>query len=332
MSVGIFERCAKGLWLIGIFADFRLFNIDKCFNLWYSGGMINERVVEKGRLSGRVQKYVNVEEHGEAYDRYADVVEVKYDGWWARCVFEEGEVRVYSRQGQLKYEGRSGLDCKYSGVIVGEYLVGTQRATSGEGGLGKVMVFDVLEIDLHNGTGIEREAYALPWNERRELLEEVEFEGSMFELVPTFPIEEAEEVWEREVEKGGGEGLIYKRSDEPYVGAVIYRKKQVFTMDYVVMGVEEGGGRNEGKLGALVCGLYVEGELVKKVRVGGGFTDAERQDIWDEDRKYIGRVIEVKGWQLFESGAMRHPNAVRGADGLLKWRDDKAPEECVWCR
>lgn len=273
-------------------------------------------------LTKRKQRYVNVESHSEALD--ADIVEVKYDGWWARCVITKGKLQIFSRQGQLKFEGEASLpDC----VLIGEYIVGTQRATAGEE-LGKVVVFDIIEIESHNLPATAVAHWS--WKNRRMTLEELDFTGTMFELIETFKPADADELWQSAVIEGGAEGLVYKRSYESYVDSTVYRKKRVFTMDYVVMDLQEGGGANEGRLGALICGLYVNGNLKRKLRVGGGFRDKEREAIWQAPEDYIGRVLEVKGWQLFDSGALRHPNACRGKGGRLRWREDKAPEDCTY--
>lgn len=82
-------------------------------------------------------------------------------------------------------------------------------------------------------------------------------------------------------------------------------------------------------MGKVEGSLYVNGVLKKITLIGGGFTDKERKDIWENFDKYRGRVLEVDGYQLFSSGALRHPNAVRECK-QLKWRDDKPTEECVW--
>ena len=79
---------------------------------------------------------------------------------------------------------------------------------------------------------------------------------------------------------------ICKRSDS------ILKVKVMSTCDIRVIGFEEGTGKYEGKLGALVvdykgfnCG------------VGSGFTDADRTYIWDNKEEYLGSIIEV---QYFE--------------------------------
>lgn len=269
----------------------------------------------------RVQKYVNVEDHQTPAQRGADIVEIKYDGWWARVMVNRGKALIYSRQGQLKAERDVQAD---DGTYVGEFLVGTQRAVQGaDGGTGVVKIFDCLKLgrnEIHN----------LSLHDRKLMADRSIYECSFMEMAPHFPIAESEQLWYDHVDQGDAEGLVWKNSMDRYIGSTVWRKKQVFTMDYVILGVEEGAGKRQGMAGALLAGLFENGELVQKVRIGGGFNNEEMIDMWLNFDKYRGRVLEVKGWHLFDSGALRHPNAVRGADGQIRWRDDKAPEECIW--
>lgn len=65
----------------------------------------------------------------------------------------------------------------------------------------------------------------------------------------------------------------------------------------------------EGKLG----GLIVDRDGVE-VRVGGGFSDAQREEYWVTPP--IGRLIEVEFHEVTPDGSLRHPRFVR-------FRDDK---------
>ncbi len=269
----------------------------------------------------RIQKYVNVEDHETAVARGADIVEIKYDGWWARVVVRSGVAQVFSRQGQLKAEKEvKALD----GVYIGEYLVGTQRAVEGaDGDTGVVKVFDCISVGC-------QDVYLNSCVDRKMMAEKCISGCSFLKMAEHYPADRSEALWDEYVENGDAEGLVWKNSKEAYIGSTVWRRKQVFTMDYVVIGVNEGGGRRKGMVGNLLCGLYEEGELVSKVKVGGGFTDIEGRYIFENFDEFKGRVLEVKGWHIFDSGSMRHPNAVRGVDSQIRWREDKRPEECVW--
>lgn len=68
----------------------------------------------------------------------------------------------------------------------------------------------------------------------------------------------------------------------------LLKVKTFYTMDLKIIGFEEGNGKNEGTLGSIVVDY-------KGNRVGvGGFTDALRTEIWNNQDKYLGRIAEVK--------------------------------------
>ena len=56
-----------------------------------------------------------------------------------------------------------------------------------------------------------------------------------------------------------------------------------------VVDILEGSGKYEDSMGALV--VQYKGSLVG---VGSGFTDDQRQAIWNEPGKYIGRKVEIE--------------------------------------
>jgi ATP-dependent DNA ligase len=275
------------------------------------------------RYAKRIQVYENFPDAADAArhgkQKYGfDMIQPKYDGWWACAQVLNGEARVYSRQGVLKATlpvDQSMVSC----VIVGEFLVGTQRSKS-DADFGKMIAFDVMEF---GGKDIRQEQYRSRF--RRLTHGALALCGYASWLHPSeeYHIRDHRIAWKWCVERDGAEGLIFRNSFHAYEDSVIGRVKQTFTMDYVVMDVLPGEGKHKGRMGALVCGLYEGRKLVEKVRVGGGWTDVERESIWKQPRTYIGRVLEVRGWQVFESGSMRHPNAVR-------FRDDKVAKDCVF--
>lgn len=95
--------------------------------------------------------------------------------------------------------------------------------------------------------------------------------------------------------EGGYEGIMIKDLNAPYENkrsSSWLKLKPVITLDLQVVGVEEGTGKNEGSLGAIVC----EGEYNDKnirVNVGSGFSDEERTNIWEHRDSVIGNIAEV---------------------------------------
>jgi DNA ligase-1 len=60
-----------------------------------------------------------------------------------------------------------------------------------------------------------------------------------------------------------------------------------------VTDVEEGTGRNVGRLGALVCSGQDDGKQIT-VNVGSGFSDDDRTEFWNSRSSLIGQVVEVR--------------------------------------
>jgi DNA ligase-1 len=60
-----------------------------------------------------------------------------------------------------------------------------------------------------------------------------------------------------------------------------------------VVGVEEGTGRNIGKLGALICEGEDDGKGIR-VNVGSGFSDVDRDGFWSDRTSLFGSVVEVR--------------------------------------
>jgi DNA ligase-1 len=68
--------------------------------------------------------------------------------------------------------------------------------------------------------------------------------------------------------------------------------KPVITVDLTVVGVEEGTGKNVGKLGAFICEGIDQGKEIH-VNVGSGLTDKNREEFWKERDELVGQVVEI---------------------------------------
>jgi len=69
----------------------------------------------------------------------------------------------------------------------------------------------------------------------------------------------------------------------------ILKVKRFYTVDLMITAVEEGSGRNAGRLGAFV--VDYKGNTLN---VGSGFSDLQREEFWEKRDEMPGRVIEVK--------------------------------------
>ena len=98
----------------------------------------------------------------------------------------------------------------------------------------------------------------------------------------------------KEAIDNGYEGIMIKDTDAPYEckRSVSWLKQKPFIeVSLTVKETEEGTGRNEGKMGALVCEGTEDGKLIK-VNVGSGFTDLDRDEFWS--CRVDGQVVEVR--------------------------------------
>jgi DNA ligase-1 len=95
---------------------------------------------------------------------------------------------------------------------------------------------------------------------------------------------------------GGYEGIMIKNLEAVYEckRSVAWLKLKPFIeVSLKVVAVEEGTGRNVGKLGALICEGVDDGKLIK-VNVGSGFTDSDRDAYWQSRQDVIGHTVEVR--------------------------------------
>ena len=95
---------------------------------------------------------------------------------------------------------------------------------------------------------------------------------------------------------GGYEGVMIKDIDAPYECKRTHawlKAKPFIEVTLEVVDVEEGTGRNEGRLGAVVCEGVDDGKKIS-VNVGSGFSDANRDEFWDSRNDIIGQLVEVR--------------------------------------
>ena len=95
---------------------------------------------------------------------------------------------------------------------------------------------------------------------------------------------------------GGYEGVMIKDIDAPYECKRTHawlKAKPFIEITLKVVDVEEGTGRNEGRLGAII----VEGEddgYNYHLNCGSGFTDDQRSSFWADRTNVIGSLVEIR--------------------------------------
>ena len=109
--------------------------------------------------------------------------------------------------------------------------------------------------------------------------------------------------------KHGFEGAMVKDMGSSYIfkrSTVILKVKKMETVDGKIVSFKEGKGKDQGKLGALQ--VKVDGVVTS---VGGGYSDAQREDFWKHRNQLVGRTMEVQYQNFTKDGALRFPVFVR---------------------
>lgn len=95
---------------------------------------------------------------------------------------------------------------------------------------------------------------------------------------------------------GGYEGVMLKEVDALYEckRTVSWLKiKPFIEVSLTAVAVEEGTGKNMGKMGAVVFEGTDDGKFIR-VSVGGGWSDKDRDDIWAKRKTILGDVGEIR--------------------------------------
>lgn len=241
------------------------------------------------------------------------VITKKLDGNRIVVIKDNGIVKSFTRQGN-QYEGLEEIESTILAfpldnvVFDGELIADTEGDTleiyaettskarkKGKNKTGLIFhIFDVLSLK-----GFQKGLSEENCINRKHFLSTVFADYNMpycKEVVPLYIGNDLSQidVWKEYASQQEWEGIMVNL-DTPYVCKrtdTILKVKTMSTCDLRVTGFEEGTGRNEGRLGALIvdykgfnCG------------VGSGFSDVDREYIWNHKDEYLNKIVEV---QYFE--------------------------------
>ena len=132
--------------------------------------------------------------------------------------------------------------------------------------------------------------------------------------------------YNKEMVEAGYEGIMIKDPDAKYEckrTTSWLKQKPFIEVSLSIIAVEEGTGRNIGRLGALVCEGVDNGKTIS-VNVGSGFTDGDRSSFWSERDTLVAQVVEVRADAITQNQdgtySLRFPR-------FLRFRGFKAGEK-----
>ncbi len=239
-------------------------------------------------------------------------IEYKYDGVRVIAIVQNGDATLYSRNGKLlenfphinealsrsEFEG-----LVFDGEVMSEDFQTLMKQVHRKEGAqtedSYLAVFDMLTIDEFNAgytpmTAFERRerliSYQPLFSYRLQLVDAVMLDLDTDDGQASFKAMNKQALAE------GYEGLMIKPIDQGYKckrSHAWLKIKPFIEVTLKVVALEEGTGKNEGLLGALV----VEGEDDGKffhLNVGSGLTDENREQIWADQDNVIGQLVEIR--------------------------------------
>ena len=268
-------------------------------------------------------------------------LEVKLDGVRVLAVVQGASVTLYSRNGKVfenfphvaeaiaanrkligAYGGRYVLDGEIVGVSFQQLMRQAQRKTNAETTDMVYHVFDIIPLD-----SFQEGHYNAQQCKRLDILEasRSRFDATdCLRLMDGINVDldtaEGHDVMNRYAQDAvanGFEGIMIKDLSAPYEckrSSFWMKWKPTITVDLNIVGFEEGTGRNQGRLGAIIC-EGVDDDRRICVNVGSGFSDTLRDEYWTSRSELLGDVVEVEADAVTQnqdgSYSLRFPRFVR---------------------
>ena len=247
-------------------------------------------------------------------------IEVKLDGVRVLAICRSGKVELFSRNGKQFHNfphiiaqieavlaaKPAPYDCVLDGEVMSkdfQDLMKQVHRKDGKAATDSVLhLFDFIPLDSFlegswDKTQTNRSNYVKYWVlENEDILEHVQACAWEDVDLSTTKGEERFVELNKAAVDGGYEGVMIKDIDAPYTckrSHAWLKAKPFIEVTLEVVDVEEGTGRNEGRLGAIVCEGIDSGKNIS-VNVGSGFTDVHRVDYWNNRDALVGNLVEVR--------------------------------------
>lgn len=248
------------------------------------------------------------------------ILQKKLDG--VRCLtvvdFESRTVVQYTRNGkvlenfshitdylatQLDNFGRSYvIDGEIMSKSFQALMTQVHRKDNVEASDAVLNVFDILPLSEFK-QGISSMGQRRRLNFLKENFSKIFGDSNCIEIVPWIEVNLDEFIgdieyrdYNKQMVAEGYEGIMIKDPEAKYEckrTASWLKQKPFIEVSLTITAVEEGTGKNVGRLGALVCeGVDDSKEIC--VNVGSGFTDGDRNSYWQERDTIVGQVVEVR--------------------------------------
>ena len=247
------------------------------------------------------------------------LIEVKLDGVRVlTIVYPDGRVDQFSRNGKelVNFPHVKEQIAKVAHtfteptVLDGEIMSGSfqdlmkqiHRKSSAKANDAVLNLFDIITLeDFEAGqsarTQIERSAWLKQWFEaNEEALPNASIVGQeLVDLDKPAGQKRYKEINAQAI-AGGYEGIMLKDPNAGYEckRSVAWLKLKPFIeVSLEVTDVEEGTGKNVGRLGAFVCSGQDDGKDIV-VNCGSGFSDDNRIEFWNNRALLVGQIVEVR--------------------------------------
>ena len=251
-------------------------------------------------------------------------IEPKLDGIRCLAIVENGEAKLFTRAGKLitNFDDTVGKELSllkdgcYDGEIMStdftELMRQVYRKENKDISEVYFAIFDYLTLkEWKEKKGkhtlkkrkhtLNRQIGTAHAKEHLKYLKLVRYEP---ELLPSDEVlKESHDRWVAQ----GYEGIMIKDTDSLYSFGrnwSVMKYKAFFDADVPIIGLKEGTGKHQGKLGSFL----VDYKGVE-VNVGSGLNDELREKLWG-DQTIIGRIIEVRYQEETPDGSLRFPTFV----------------------